>query len=71
MSLHTLIENGNGAARQRRHEREGGFPLLLRRLAEETLATETVPSPIRRFARRHDLPRTDNRHLARAAEATA
>jgi hypothetical protein len=37
MRLHTLVEAGNGAIRQRRHERDGGLPLVLRRLADETL----------------------------------
>jgi hypothetical protein len=36
MLLHRLIERGNGAERQRRHERAGGLPFLLRRLADET-----------------------------------
>lgn len=36
MLLHRLLEDGNGAQRQRRHEREGGMRLLLRRLADET-----------------------------------
>jgi glutamate---cysteine ligase / carboxylate-amine ligase len=34
--LHRLLEDGNGADRQRRNAREGGIQLLLRRLAEET-----------------------------------
>src|SRR4051794_13187147 len=37
VSLHRLLEDGNGARRQRRHEREGGLRLVLRRLADETL----------------------------------
>src|SRR4051794_6859496 len=36
MLLHRLLEDGNGAQRQRRHERDGGMRLLLRRLADET-----------------------------------
>jgi glutamate---cysteine ligase / carboxylate-amine ligase len=47
MLVHRLLERGNGAQRQRRHEREGGLPLVLRRLAEETAA----PSIIDRSAR--------------------
>src|SRR3954451_9389853 len=34
--LHRLLEEGNGAERQRRHEREGGMRMLLTRLAAET-----------------------------------
>jgi carboxylate-amine ligase len=71
MSVHALLANGNGAVRQRRHEAEGGLPLLLRRLAEETLATETLPSPIRRFGRRGDPQPADLRQPAGAAEAVA
>src|SRR4051812_29279325 len=37
MLLHRLLAEGNGAQRQRRHEREGGMRLVLRRLADETL----------------------------------
>jgi carboxylate-amine ligase len=36
MLLHRLLEEGNGAERQRRDEREGGMRLLLRRLADRT-----------------------------------
>jgi carboxylate-amine ligase len=36
MLVHRLLERGNGASRQRRHAAEGGLPLMLRRLAEET-----------------------------------
>jgi carboxylate-amine ligase len=36
MLLHRLLEEGNGAERQRRHEREGGMRMLLARLAHET-----------------------------------
>ena len=43
MLLHRLLEEGNGAKRQRRHEREGGMRLVLRRLADET-----VPPAVRR-----------------------
>jgi glutamate---cysteine ligase / carboxylate-amine ligase len=43
MLLHRLLEAGNGAQRQRRHEGEGGMRLLLRRLADET-----VPPALRR-----------------------
>jgi glutamate---cysteine ligase / carboxylate-amine ligase len=48
MLVHRLLERGNGAQRQRRHESECGLPLVLRRLAEETAA----PSMIDRSA--HD-----------------
>jgi carboxylate-amine ligase len=37
MTLHRLLEEGNGAQRQRRNEREGGLRLTLRRLVDETL----------------------------------
>src|SRR3954468_17742263 len=43
MLLHRLLEGGNGAQRQRRHAREGGMRLVLRRLADET-----VPPAVRR-----------------------
>jgi glutamate---cysteine ligase / carboxylate-amine ligase len=56
MELHKVIEAGNGAIRQRRHAAEGGPRLLLRRLADETLASATVTPPRRRFARRHAVP---------------
>src|SRR3954451_626261 len=56
MELHNVIEAGNGAMRQRRHAAEGGPRLLLRRLADETLASETVTPPRRRFAHRHAVP---------------
>src|SRR4051795_10916315 len=36
MLLHRLLEEGNGAQRQRRHERDGGMRRVLRRLADET-----------------------------------
>jgi carboxylate-amine ligase len=36
MLVHRLLERGNGAERQRRHERSGGLGLVLRRLADET-----------------------------------
>jgi carboxylate-amine ligase len=36
MKLHQLLEDGNGAQRQRRNAQEGGMRLLLRRLAAET-----------------------------------
>src|SRR3954454_3670131 len=62
MSLHDLIEAGNGAIRQRRHEREGGLRLLLRRLADETLGTPPTTSSIRRFPRQ-DVPASDSRPI--------
>src|SRR4051794_39307846 len=34
--VHRLLEEGNGAQRQRRHERDGGMRLVLARLADET-----------------------------------
>jgi carboxylate-amine ligase len=42
MTLHRLLEEGNGAQRQRRNEQEGGLRLMLRRLADETLPPERV-----------------------------
>jgi carboxylate-amine ligase len=36
MLIHRLLERGNGAERQRRHERAGGLGLVLKRLAGET-----------------------------------
>jgi carboxylate-amine ligase len=62
MSVHALIEAGNGAIRQRRHERQGGMRLVLRRIAEETLGAPPMASPIRRFARQ-DLPASGSRSL--------
>jgi glutamate---cysteine ligase / carboxylate-amine ligase len=62
MSLHDLLEAGNGAIRQRRHEREGGLRLLLRRLADETLGTPPTTSSIRRFPRQ-DVPASDSRPI--------
>src|SRR4051812_46573746 len=47
MGLHKAIEAGNGPMRQRRHAAQGGLRLVLRRLADETLATETATSPRR------------------------
>jgi glutamate---cysteine ligase / carboxylate-amine ligase len=47
MLVHRLLERGNGAQRQRRHEREGGLPLVLRRLAEETAAPSLIDRPAR------------------------
>jgi carboxylate-amine ligase len=38
MLLRRLLEQGNGAQRQRRHARAGGMRVVLRRLADETLA---------------------------------
>jgi carboxylate-amine ligase len=37
MRLRGLIERGNGAARQRFDERQGGMRLVLRQLADETM----------------------------------
>jgi carboxylate-amine ligase len=46
MTLHRLLEEGNGAQRQRRNEREGGLRLMLRRLTDETLlASATAEHP--------------------------
>src|SRR3954451_9998482 len=45
MLLHRLLEQGKAAQRQRRHEREGGMRLVLRRLADET-----VPPAVRRYS---------------------
>src|SRR4051794_11128982 len=56
MGLHNLLRDGNGAMRQRRHEHEGGMRLVLRRLADETLGTSTVPSASRRFTGSHVVP---------------
>jgi Flp pilus assembly protein CpaB len=39
MLVHRLVEDGNGAERRRRAEREGGLRLVLRRLADETYPT--------------------------------
>jgi carboxylate-amine ligase len=36
--VHRLLERGNGAQRQRRHQRQGGLALVLRHLADETAA---------------------------------
>src|SRR3954464_10115815 len=44
MLLHRLLEQGNGAQRQRRHEREGGMRLVLRRLADETVPYADNPT---------------------------
>src|SRR4051794_16280606 len=71
MSLHALIDGGNGAMRQRRHEREGGMRVLLRRLADETQSAPTTTSPIRRFARRHDAPAAGGRELNVVNDAAA
>jgi len=59
MRLHRLLEEGNGAQRQRRNEREGGIGLMLHRLADETLplpagVTLDGPAPMARVTR---LPR--------------
>src|SRR4051794_38298933 len=73
MSVHDLIADGNGAIRQRRHERPGGLRLLLRRLADETLGISTT-SPVKRLARRHEPPAPGNRAITVAtgtAEAAA
>src|SRR4051794_3718007 len=67
MSLHDLIEAGNGAIRQRRDEREGGLRLLLRRLADETLGMPPRTSPIRRFTRQ-DVPAAGSRPMTVANE---
>jgi carboxylate-amine ligase len=59
MTLHRLLEEGNGAQRQRRNEQEGGLRLMLRRLADETLLPTTaevldMPVPMAQVTR---LPR--------------
>jgi carboxylate-amine ligase len=74
MALHRLLEEGNGAQRQRRNEREGGMRLMLRRLAEETLplpaaAVLDLPAPmahVTRLERRFGATASDGR-----AEVTA
>jgi len=71
MSLHALIETGNGAQRQRRHEREGGMRLVLRRLADETLGLSIRRAMPRRFARPHEEPVAAGRPMTAAAEAMA
>jgi glutamate---cysteine ligase / carboxylate-amine ligase len=43
MLLHRLLQRGNGADRQRRHEQDGGLGMVLRRLADET-ARGCVPA---------------------------
>jgi carboxylate-amine ligase len=45
MLLHRLLERGNGAERQRRHERAGGLGLVLRRLADETAERSGLAQP--------------------------
>jgi hypothetical protein len=45
MLLHRLLREGNGADRQRQHEREGGLRLVLRRLADETARGRTTAAP--------------------------
>ena len=64
MSLHALIESGNGALRQRRHEREGGMRLVLRRLADETAGLSTRRALPRRFARPRDERAAAERRMA-------
>jgi carboxylate-amine ligase len=56
LGLHTFIEAGNGAMRQRRHEADGGLRLLLRRLADETLARPTVTPSLSRVSALRELP---------------
>jgi glutamate---cysteine ligase / carboxylate-amine ligase len=46
MLVHRLLEHGNGAERQRRHERAGGLGLVLRRLAEETAERFRLAQPL-------------------------
>jgi glutamate---cysteine ligase / carboxylate-amine ligase len=41
MLLHGMLENGNGAQRQRRDERQGGMRLVLGRLADETARAQS------------------------------
>jgi carboxylate-amine ligase len=45
MLVHRLLERGNGAQRQRRHERAGGLGLVLRRLADETAERPGLAQP--------------------------
>jgi hypothetical protein len=45
MLLHRLLERGNGAERQRRHERAGGLGLVLQRLADETAEPSGLAQP--------------------------
>jgi carboxylate-amine ligase len=59
MLLHRLIEDGNGAERQRRAEREGGLRLVLHRLADQTHSAtkakvQPMPMPTARFSRHRD-----------------
>jgi gamma-glutamyl:cysteine ligase YbdK (ATP-grasp superfamily) len=57
MLLHRLIQDGNGAERQRRAERDGGLRLVLRRLADQTYpATKATVQPMSspRFTRHRE-----------------
>src|SRR4051794_16788758 len=45
MLVHRLLQEGNGADRQRRHGREGGLPLVLRLLADETARGRATAAP--------------------------
>jgi hypothetical protein len=45
MLVHRLLQRGNGADRQRGHERDGGLGLVLRRLADETARGRATPAP--------------------------
>jgi carboxylate-amine ligase len=47
MLVHRVLERGNGAERQRRHERSGGLDLVLRRLADETAERSGLAQPPR------------------------
>jgi len=64
MGLHALLEAGNGAMRQRRHEAEGGLRLVLRRLADETLRGRTATSSVRSVIPRRDTPASGSRRVA-------
>jgi carboxylate-amine ligase len=70
MGLHALVETGNGATRQRRHEPEGGLRLLLRRLADETVRGSTATSSTSSVIALHDTPGSGSRQVA-AMTATA
>jgi carboxylate-amine ligase len=45
MQLHHLLEDGTGAQRQRRAEREGGMRLLLHRIADQTAHPKDAQPP--------------------------
>jgi glutamate---cysteine ligase / carboxylate-amine ligase len=53
MLVHRLLQGGNGADRQRRHERDGGLRLVLRRLADETARGRATAAPSEPDRREH------------------